>query len=165
MRLRVPDAQSTIPRPPSEVKPDSALQETLSGRRVSTEEFVAALERDEVERRREELASKVLLSDVEFCARLRLSPQALSRAVKAKCIYYLRGPSDEPVYPAFFTERSPGRAVLERVCKALGDLPGGTKHFFLTSRRFSLGNMTPLQALAEGKEGEVLALAEAFRER
>jgi hypothetical protein len=93
-----------------------------------------------------------------------MSPQALSRAVKANRMYALRGPSDEPVYPAFFTERSPGRAVLERVCLALGDLPGGCKHFFLTSKRTSLGSMTPLQALARGNEDEVLAAAEAFRE-
>lgn len=136
-----------------------------SGRRVRTAEFVAALERDEAERLREELASGVLLPSAEFRARLHWSPQALKRAVKAKRVYFLLGPSAEPVYPAFFTERSPGRATLERVCKTLGDMPGGCKHFFLTSRRYSLGNMSPLQALARGKKDEVLAAAKAFRER
>lgn len=132
--------------------------------RVTTADFVATLIREEAEYRREQLASHELLRGPEFRARLRMSPQALNRALKAKRIYALRGPSDEPVYPAFFTTRSPGRTALERVCKALGDLPGGCKHFFLTSRRLSLGAMTPLQALARGKEDEVLALAEAFRE-
>ncbi|EEF22179.1 conserved hypothetical protein [Ricinus communis] len=148
----------------SEIEPGGAAPVTPLRHRVSTEEFVAALLRDEAEGRREELAAKVLLPSTAFRARLRMSPQALSRAVKAKRMYSLRGPSDEPVYPAFFTKRSPGRAVLERVCKALGDMPGGCKHFFLTSTRISLGNMTPLQALARGKEDEVLAAAEAFRE-
>ena len=148
----------------SQVQPDLAAPGLPLPRRVSTEEFVASLERDEVEGRREELASRVLLSGEEFRTRLRLSPKALCRAVKDQRIYSLCGPSNEAVYPAFFTERSPGRAVLERVCKALGDLPGVSKHFFLTSTRFSLGNITPLQALARGKEAQVLALAEAFKE-
>jgi hypothetical protein len=143
---------------------DHATPESPVRRRVSTAEFVTALEREEIERRREELASKVILSSAEVRSLLRMSPQALTQAVKANRMYALRGPSDEPVYPSFFTKRSPGRAVLERVCVALGDLPGECKHFFLTSKRFSLGSMTPLQALARGNEDEVLAAAEAFRE-
>lgn len=123
-----------------------------------------ALQRDEVDRRRKELALKVLLPSTEFCARLRVSPQALNREVKAKRMYSMCGPSDEPLYPAFFTEQSPGRAALELVCMTLGDLPGPDKHFFFTSARISLGNMSPLQALARGQKGEVLAAAEAFRE-
>jgi hypothetical protein len=148
----------------SEAEPGRATPGKPPHHRVSTEEFVDDLQRDEVEQRREELASKVLLPSTEFCTRLRMSPQALSRAAKSKRMYFLGGPDGEPVYPAFFTEQSPGRAVLERVCMALGDLPGGCKHFFFTSTRISLGNMSPLEALARGKKGEVLAAAKGFIE-
>lgn len=132
--------------------------------RVSTADFVAALERDEVESRREQLAAGELLRSAEFRARLQISPQALSGAVRATRMYALQGPSGEALYPAFFTEPSPGRLVLEHVCRALGALPGGSKHFFFTSKRFSLGSMNPLQALAKGKFAQVLAAAQAFRD-
>jgi hypothetical protein len=96
---------------------------------------------------------------------LQISPQALSGAVRAKRFYALPGPSDVAVYPAFFADPSPARLSIERVCRALGNLPGATKHFFLASARSSLGGLTPLQALAKGKEAKVLAMAEAFDER
>nr|WP_091670822.1 hypothetical protein [Massilia sp. PDC64] len=131
---------------------------------VSTADFVATLIREEAEYRREQLASRELLRGPELRALLQISPQALSGAVRAKRVYALRGPGDVAVYPAFFAAPSPARLSIERVCRALGCLPGATKHFFLTSARFSLGGLTPLQALAKGKVAKVLAMAEAFEE-
>ena len=131
---------------------------------VTTADFVATLIREEAEYRREQLASGELLRGPELRAFLQISPQALGGAVRAKRFYALRGPGDVPVYPAFFADPSPARLSIERVCRALGNLPGATKHFFFTSARFSLGGLTPLQALAKGKETKVLAMAEAFEE-
>ena len=132
---------------------------------VTTADFVATLIREEAEHRREQLASRELLRGPELRVLLQIPPQALSGAVRAKRFYALRGPGDVVVYPAFFADPSPARLSIERVCRALGSLPGATKHFFLTSARFTLGGLTPLQALAKGKEAKVLAMAEAFEER
>jgi hypothetical protein len=131
---------------------------------VDTAEFVARLEKQEQERREQQLASKELLSSAGFRARIGFTPQALSAAVKAKRIFSLQGPSGTAVYPAFFTDKMLDRPVLERVAKALGDLPGASKYFFFTSPRISLGGKSPLQALAKGKIEEVLKAAQAFVE-
>ena len=133
--------------------------------RVTTADFVATLVREEAEYRRKQLASHELLRGPELRALLQISPQALSGAVRAKRFYALCGPGAVAVYPAFFAAPSPARLSIERVCRALGNLPGATKHFFFTSARFSLGGLTPLQALAKGKEAKVLAMAVAFEER
>lgn len=132
---------------------------------VTTVDFVATLVLEEAEYRREQLASHELLRGPELRALLQISAQALSGAVRAKRFYALRGPGAVAIYPAFFADPSPARLSIERVCRALGSLPGATKHFFFTSARFSLGGLTPLQALAKGKEVKVLAMAEAFEER
>jgi hypothetical protein len=132
---------------------------------VTTADFVATLVREEAEHRREQVASRELLRGPELRALLQISPQALSGAVRAKRFYALRGPGDVAVYPAFFANPSPARLSIELVCRALGSLPGATKHFFFTSARVSLGGLTPLQALDKGKESKVLALAEAIREQ
>jgi hypothetical protein len=133
--------------------------------RVTTTDFVASLVREEAEYRREQLASHELLRGPELRALLQISPQALSGAVRAKRLYALRGPGDVAVYPAFFANPLPARQSIELVCRALGSLPGAAKHFFFTSARFSLGGLTPLQALDKGKESKVLAMAEVFHER
>lgn len=98
-------------------------------------------------------------------ARLRVSPQALSAALKAKRMFIMQGPSGEYVYPEFFADSTYDRRVLERVCKALGDLPGAAKWDFFMSPRVSLAGKTPLNALAKGKVDEVMAAADAFREQ
>ncbi len=131
---------------------------------VDTAEFVSRLRRQEQERREEQLASKELLTSAEFRERIGFTPQALSAAVKAKRMFSLQGASGTAVYPAFFADRMLDRPVLERIAKALGDLPGASKYFFFTSPRISLGGKSPLQALAKGKIEEVLKAAQAFVE-
>lgn len=143
------------------------LPRTKPGKRsahVSTTDFVAQLRRDEQEYREEQVASKELLSSAEMRARLQVTPQALSAAVKAKRMFTLPGPSGAQFFPAFFADRTYDRPVLERVSKALGNLPGGSKYFFFTTQRYSLGGKSPLQVLAKGKIDDVLDAAEAFVE-
>jgi hypothetical protein len=143
------------------------LPQTETGKHsahVSTADFVAQLAREEQEYREEQVASKELLSSAEMRARLQVTPQALSAAVKAKRMFTLPGPSGAQFFPAFFADRAYDRPVLERVSKALGDLPGGRKYFFFTAKRYSLGGKSPLQALANGKIDQVLAAAEGYLE-
>lgn len=133
--------------------------------RVSTADFMAGLERQEQEQREKDISSGRLLSGAAMRARLQVSPQALSAALKAKRMFVMQGPSGEYVYPAFFADSAYDRRVLEKVSKALGDLPGAAKWDFFMSPRVTLAGKTPLNALAKGRVDEVLAAADAFREQ
>lgn len=132
--------------------------------RVSTADFMARLERQEQEQRESDISSKRLVLGAEMRARLGVTPQALSAALKAKRIFAMQGISGEYMYPAFFADNTYDRPVLEKICKALGDLPAGSKWDFFTSPRTSLGGKTPLEALAKGKVDAVMSAAKAFSE-
>ncbi|MET0961855.1 MAG: hypothetical protein ABWY05_03425 [Noviherbaspirillum sp.] len=135
-----------------------------SGEPVSTADFMAGLARQEQEQRSADLASGRLLPGAAIRARLGISAQALSAALKARRIFVMQGPSGEYLYPGFVADGSYDRRVLEKVCKVLGDLPGAAKWDFFMSPRVSLGGKTPLDALAKGKVEEVVSAAGAFRE-
>lgn len=124
--------------------------------------FVARLQRQEQERREQQIASGEFLTSAELSARLEISTAALTAAVKAKRMFTLKGPRGRNVYPAFFADKSLDRSVLERIARQLGDLPAASKYFFFTSPRTSLGGKSPLQALAKGKVDAVLTAAAAF---
>jgi hypothetical protein len=130
--------------------------------RVSTEDFMAGLMREEESQRAKDIASKRLISGAEMRQRLGVSPQALSAALKAKRMFVLTGPSGGYYYPSFFADPSYDRPVLEKVCRALGDLPGASKWDFFTTPKISLGNKAPLDALAKGKLDAVLIAAAGF---
>ena len=132
------------------------------GGQVDTADFVARLQRQEQERREQQIASGELLTSAELSARLAISTAALRAAVKAKRMFCLKGPRGRNVYPAFFADESLDRNVLERIARHLGDLPAASKYFFFTSPRTSLGGKSPLQALAKGKVDAVLKAAAAF---
>jgi hypothetical protein len=141
---------------------DSAANDNDS--RVNTADFVANLERQQVKQRESDLASERLLPGTEMRARLGITTQALSAALKARRLFAMQGPSGKYAYPAFFADPTYDRPILEKVCKALGDLPGASKWDFFTSPRISLDGKTPLDALAKGKVEAVLSTANAFRE-
>lgn len=132
------------------------------GGQVDTADFVARLQRQEQERREQQIASGEFLTSAELSARLEISTAALTAAVKAKRMFTLKGPRGRNVYPAFFADKSLDRSVLECIAKQLGDLPAASKYFFFTSPRTSLGGKSPLQALAKGKVDAVLTAAAAF---
>jgi hypothetical protein len=125
-------------------------------------DFMADLRSKESQRRRDDIAAGRLLGSADMRERLGISRQALSAAVRAQRLFVLAGPSGDFLYPAFFADARHDRAVLERVSRALGSLPGGAKWEFFTTPRLSLGKRTPLQALAKGQVDEVLAAAAAF---
>lgn len=130
--------------------------------KVSTADFMAGLERQEKDQREYNLASGKLIPGAQLQARLKVSAQALSAALKAKRMFVMQGPSGEYAYPAFFADNAYDRRVLERVCKALGDLPGSSKWDFFTAPRISLGGKSPLMALAKGQVEAVMSAARAF---
>jgi hypothetical protein len=126
--------------------------------------FLASLREEESGLRQRDLAEGRLLSAAAMRERLGVSRQALSAALRAQRMFALAGPSGEYLYPAFFADPGQDRAVLEKVCRALGGLPGGAKWEFFTTPKVSLGRKTPLQVLAKGRIDAVLAAAAAFAE-
>jgi hypothetical protein len=146
----------TAPAAGRQEKTEDAQQDPADG------DFMAGLRDQEAQRRREDIAAGRLLGSAEMRERLGISRQALSAAVRAQRLFVLAGPSGDFLYPAFFADGRHDRAVLEKVSRALGSLPGGAKWEFFTTPRLSLGRKTPLQALAKGQVEEVLAAAAAF---
>jgi hypothetical protein len=131
---------------------------------TTTTAFMQGLEQQEREQRARDIAEKRLLPGAEMQALLRVTPQALSAALKARRMFALQGPSGQYAYPAFFADAAYDRPVLESVCKALGALPGASKWDFFTVPGRSLGGKSPLEALAKGKVDAVMEAAIAFRE-
>lgn len=110
------------------------------------------------------IANGELISSGELQRALDVKRQAISAAVKAKRLFAIVGPSGENFYPAYYADESLERRKLEQVAKALGSLPGPSKHHFFISKSSMLGE-TPLQALRKGRQAEVLAAATGFAER
>lgn len=131
---------------------------------AGNEDLLAAMRAEESDLRRRDVAEGRLLNSAAMREKLGVSRQALSAALRAQRIFALSGPSGDYLYPAFFADPGQERAVLEKVCRALGSLPGGAKWEFFTTPRQSLGRKTPLQALAKGKIDAVLTAAAAFAE-
>lgn len=131
---------------------------------VSTSDFMASLERQETAQRARDANEGLLVPAAQLAARLNMTPQGLHHALKAKRIFTLPGASGEQAYPAFFADPKQDRKMLEKVSKALGDLPGAAKWDFFMSPRLSLGKRTPLEALAKGKFEAVMVAANAFAE-
>lgn len=132
---------------------------------VSTEDFMADMRRQEAELRLADIAGKRLLPGLEMRERLGVTPQALSAALKAKRMFIMQGPAGEYLYPAFFADPKYDRPVLEKICKVLGDMPGGSKWDFFISKKISLGNKTPLEALLKGQLDLVMVAAAGFAEQ
>jgi hypothetical protein len=127
-------------------------------------DVLAALREEENGLRQRDLVEGRLLHSAAMREKLGITRQALSAALRAQRIFALHGASGDYLYPAFFADPALDRAVLEKVCRALGNLPGGAKWEFFTQPRQSLGRKTPLQALAKGKVDAVLVAAAAFAE-
>lgn len=145
-------AEGKLPSTPAGVAP------------VSTRDFMASLAQQETAQRARDIDDGLLVSGATLATRLGMSPQGLHHARKTTRMFALQGPLGELVYPAFFADPRQDRKTLEAVSKVLGDLPGAAKWDFFMSVRLSLGNRTPLEALAKGKVDAVMAAAQAFAE-
>jgi len=89
---------------------------------------------------------------------LNVQRQALSAAMKAGRLFAFVGPSGENYYPAFYVDPTLDRRAIEKVSKALGELPAASKYYFFTEPFTALQD-TPLGALRKGRVSEVLAAA------
>ena len=148
----------------AEAEVGASIKDSSATAPQTTDDFMAGLRQQEKEQREKDIAAKKILPGAELRARLGVSPQALSAALKAKRIFVMQGPSGGYYYPAFFADTKYDRRVLEKVCKALGNLPAGSKWDFFTLPKISLGNKTPLESLAKGNLDAVLVVAAGFLE-
>ena len=127
--------------------------------------FMAKMREKEMESFLKRIEHKELVPSKELQGLLKVSRQSVSDAVKSGRIFALVGPSGENYYPAFFADPKYDRRSLEKVSKALGGLPASVKFHFFMSKFHSLGNLTPLNALAEGLLTKTLAAAKGYAER
>lgn len=128
------------------------------------DEFIENMAQAEMAVRVERINKGELITAAELGERLALSKQAISRAASTGRMFTVEGPSGRKVFPAFYADPQFDRAVLERVSKELGQLPGPSKWQFFTTGKVSLGGRSPLEAISDGQMNRVLAAATAFRE-
>jgi hypothetical protein len=102
------------------------------------------------------LAKGELLDSLAFQVGAQFTRQALSKAVKARRLFYLEVGGVQ-AYPAFYLDRGLERKQIEAISKLLGDLSGGSKWLFFTQRSGFLAlpetgePQTPLDALRHGR--------------
>lgn len=133
--------------------------------KVSNDEFLTQFNAEADASQQKLIAQEKLLNTAEMEQRLHISKQAISKAVSSKRMFAIVGPRGDLYYPAFYADARYDRRVLEKVSKALGDVPAGGKYHFFTSRKASLGNQSPLEALAAGHVQQVLAAAAGYAGR
>lgn len=107
------------------------------------------------------VADKKLLTSGDTQKALAVTRQALSAAMKASRMFTVEV-DGQTFYPGFFADGEVDRPVLEKISRALGNLPGWMKWDFFTAVRGSLGGISPLEALRKGKVEEVERLAQAL---
>jgi hypothetical protein len=117
-----------------------------------------------LEGRRALVARKELISAADALARLGISRQSLHAAVKDGRMFTV-DVGATAYFPAFYVQGDLDRKHLSAVTRLLGKLPGWSKWQFFTRPKASLGKVTPLEALADGKIDDVKEAAEAFAER
>ena len=110
------------------------------------------------------VASGELVSSQRLAETLGVSRQAVQQGRETRRLFSLEA-RGEDYFPSFYADPGLDRKVLEDITRALGDLPGAEKWAFFTTRRGSLGDMTPLDALRKGKRAQVERAATAFAER
>jgi hypothetical protein len=95
---------------------------------------------------------------------IRCSPGALARLCDAHRVFCLTI-DGERLYPAFYADRRFSRRQLGAITRVLASVPEGGKWLFFTTPKGSLGSVTPLQALLDGRFAEVRETAKGCAER
>ena len=132
---------------------------------TATESLLPPAEREKAGQAMQRLADEgQLITPAAFAEGLQFSRQALSKALKARRVFYV-DVQGRRHFPAFFLDPRYERRQLEDVCRALGELPGASKLQFFLTRKASLQGATPLEALVNGQFARVRVAAIGFAER
>ena len=145
------------------------LSERIDAIRVrlaaATEPLLPPAEREKAGQAMQRLADEgQLITPAAFAEGLQFSRQALSKALKARRVFYV-DVQGRRHFPAFFLDPRYERRQLEDVCRALGELPGASKLQFFLTRKASLQGATPLEALVNGQFTRVRVAAVGFAGR
>ena len=108
--------------------------------------------------------SDQLVNEAEFLKRLNCSAESIAKAVADGTLFFVMK-GGQKLYPSFFADLAYERRQLAGVTKLLRALEGFTKWQFFVTAKGSLGGLTPLAALRQGKLRQVKATAEGFAER
>ncbi len=106
----------------------------------------------------------LLVERATFLSITGLSALQLDRALRTRRLFAVNV-DDEDYIPQFFLDGRYDRGQLQAVCKALGELPGGSKLQFFMTPKGSLNGKTPLEALVDRKVELVRRAAHGFAER
>jgi hypothetical protein len=170
LRMQVDVQKSAAPQ----VSIETALRiaQERSGEPMSNEQsvkegngFIVQMGLDSTAALRERIEHNDLILSKEIQEKLGISRQSVSSAIKDGRLFAIVGPSGTNYYPAFYADSKYDRRAIERVSKQLGALPATVKYHFFTTKAFSLGSKTPLDALAEGRLDAVLVAAAAYAEQ
>ncbi|AMN46458.1 hypothetical protein ACG33_04955 [Steroidobacter denitrificans] len=107
-----------------------------------------------------ELVSAAALADA-----LGISRQAVHKAAKASRLFSLEAGGREHYFPAFQADPDVRAGGLEDVLAILRSESDWSKWVFFTTPSGSLGGITPVQGLSQGRKEAVLAAARAYIER
>ncbi|AIP49929.1 hypothetical protein [Burkholderia pseudomallei] len=100
--------------------------------------------------RREMVRTKQLLTLNEFCERLGVSERRLTQMVAVGSAFSIAVDGVEYL-PALLTDPTVDRKRLQSVCRILVPAPPECRLDYLSSRQSNLGDITPLEALADEK--------------
>ncbi|MDY7786955.1 MULTISPECIES: hypothetical protein [Burkholderia cepacia complex] len=111
--------------------------------------------RDEIHRqaqtaRREMVRTKQLMTLNEFCERLGVSERRLTQMVAVGSAFSIAVDGVEYL-PALLADPTVDRKRLQSVCRILAPAPPECRLDYLSSRQGNLGDITPLEALADEK--------------
>lgn len=105
-----------------------------------------------------------VLSKAEFLKRRNWTDRDLRRSLVTRSVFFIEI-EGESLFPSYLADNAYDRRQLGSVARALGELPGGSKHMFFTTPKGSLAGRTPLLALLRGELFNVKNAARAFAER
>ena len=110
--------------------------------------------------RREMIASGELISEADFRQRLGVTPRRLIKLLTDGSVFTLEVDNVE-YYPALLAEPGIDHNRLQAVCRIIVPAPPDSRLDFLTSRRGSLGDRSPLQMLSNDSDFKSLQQAAA----
>ncbi|CPH56430.1 Uncharacterised protein [Burkholderia pseudomallei] len=110
--------------------------------------FREDIRRQAQDARREMVRSRKLLTQSEFCARLGVSERRLAQMLAAGSVFAIVVDGIEYL-PALLADPAVNQKRLQSVCRILVPAPPECRLDYLSSRQGNLGDITPLDALAD----------------
>ncbi len=112
--------------------------------------FREDIQRQAQNARREMVRTTVLLSQSEFCGRLGVSERRLAQMVSTGSAFSIEV-DGVAYFPALLADPAVDLKRLQSVCRILVPAPPACRLDYLSSRHGNLGDITPLEALAEDR--------------